>query len=295
MPVKGKLLVLYIFNSILRLSHFPSNWKTARVITLLKPGKITSDLSSWRPISILSVFSKLIERLILTRMCEYMNDELPNHQFGFRTGHGTPEQCHRIVDFIKHTFENEEYCSGVFLDISKAFDKVWHSGLLYKIKYIFPAYLFVLLKSNLEDRKFFVQIGVENSQMGMFESGVPQGSVLGPHLYVLYTRDMPNLMGGLTATFADDTAFLYTDTDASSASEKIQDHLNILAIWMKRWNIRVNADKCEHITFTLNDGRCPTVKFNGQDIPQKDSVRYLGLHLDEKLTFKTHYKEKKAA
>ena len=106
LPFQGVKLLLHLFNSILRLGHFPETWKMARVVMIAKPGKPTSEINSYRPISILSVLSKIFERLVLNRMLSYMDGVIPDHQFGFRAGHGTPEQCHRIVEFIKTAFEN---------------------------------------------------------------------------------------------------------------------------------------------------------------------------------------------
>lgn len=293
LPPQGVTLLLHLFNAILRLGHFPPKWKLAKVVMILKPGKPASDIASYRPISILSVLSKLFERIVLRRMLVYMRDSIPDHQFGFRAGHGTPEQCHRVVEFVKKSFEKKEYVSGVFIDVSQAFDKVWHPGLLYKIKRIFHPNLFILIKSFLSHRKFIVQIGEEQSEIGSIKSGVPQGSVLGPHLYLLYTHDLPQLREGFSGTFADDTTFLCADSDPARATNTLQIHLNSVEAWANRWNIKINTSKCQHITFTLNKADCPPISFGGQQIAQPDTVKYLGLHLDRRLTFGPHVKMKR--
>lgn len=99
-PHKGAVLLTYIFNAILRLGYFPSMWKLARVIMILKPGKPSAEIGSYRPISILSVFSKLSDRIILGKMRTFMTDIIPDHQFGFRERHSTVQQCHRVVDYV---------------------------------------------------------------------------------------------------------------------------------------------------------------------------------------------------
>lgn len=293
LPTAGVLWITYVFNAILRLGYFPKYWKTARVITILKPGKTPNSLDSYRPISILNAFSKLIERLTLVRMFKYIDGHIPDHQFGFREGHGTPEQCHRIVKYIRNSFENKEYCCAIFLDVSKAFDKVWHLGLLFKLKSLFPQHIFNLLKSYITDRNFFVQLGSSKSELGNVTAGVPQGSVLGPYLYVLYTSDLPKISHGLTATFADDTAFLISHKDPNRASEQLQNHLFKIEEWTRRWNIRINTEKSQHVVFTLNKGTSPPVTFNGAPVPIAQTAKYLGLHLDKRLTFKQHVTAKR--
>ncbi|GBP86406.1 Probable RNA-directed DNA polymerase from transposon BS [Eumeta japonica] len=134
LPKKGLLLILAIFNACLRLSFYPSQWKIAQVVMIQKPGKPAHDVISYRPISLLSVVGKLLEKIVLNRMREHLTEIIPTHQFGFREEHGTIDQVHRLVDVIGRALENKLYCCAAFLDISQAFDKVWHSGLLYKIK-----------------------------------------------------------------------------------------------------------------------------------------------------------------
>lgn len=168
-----------------------------------------------------------------------MIDAIPDHQFGFRRGHGTTEQCHRVVNYVKEAFEENKFCSAVFLDESQAFDKVWHVGLFYKMKKIVHPHLYKLLKSFIVDRTFYVELADSKSPSGTINSGVPQGSVLGPHLYNLYTSDIPECSQGLNGTFADDKAYLVKHESATEASHLLQLHLNDLEKWCKRWNINV--------------------------------------------------------
>ena len=107
----------------------------SRVIMILKPGTNPNDVQSYRPISLLPVIAKILEKLLLTRLLKEAQPStwIPTHQFGFRKGHSTTQQCHRLTDIINKTFEDRNYCNAVFLDVSQAFDKVWHPGLLAKI------------------------------------------------------------------------------------------------------------------------------------------------------------------
>jgi hypothetical protein len=143
---------------------------------------------------------------------------LPTHQFGFRPLHGTIEQAHRIVHEINDALENKSFCTAAFLDISQAFDKVWHTGLLYKLKQALPRPIYTLLASYLTNRTFQVKYHKEYAPLHDINSGVPQGSILGPILYPLYTADLPTTGQTITATYADDTAILATHHDPVVAS-----------------------------------------------------------------------------
>jgi hypothetical protein len=149
---------------------------------ILKPGKNPADVTSYRPISILSIISKVLEKLILNKINQEANPQtwIPYHQFGFRRAHSTIQQRHRILDIIINAFNNKEYCTAAFLDIAQAFDKVWHPGLLYKIKRIFPTNYYNLLKSYLSERFFEVKIHEEISNRLPIRPGVSQGSLLSP-------------------------------------------------------------------------------------------------------------------
>ncbi|PNF25684.1 hypothetical protein B7P43_G16139 [Cryptotermes secundus] len=239
--------------------------------------------------------SKLFERLLLKRIEEAapLNELIPDHQFGFRRKHSTIQQCHRIINKIKTSLEGREYCTSVFLDVQQAFDKVWHAGLLYKLKTYLPERFYIILKSYLHDRYFQIKLDDDLSDYKPIKTGVPQGSVLGPFLYLIFTADLPQTNDTLIATFADDTAILTSDLDPRRASEKLQYHLDTLHIWLQRWKISVNTNKSVQVTFTTKKSGCPEVNINNNPIPVKTEVKYLGLHLDEKLTWKTHIKAKR--
>jgi hypothetical protein len=125
------------------------------------------------------------------------------------------------------------------------------------------------------------------------QSGVPQGSILGPVLYSIYTADLPVSNLTLTATYADDTAIMASHTDPIIATQLLQQHLDKLEHWLKRWRIHANENKSTHITFTLRNGECPDVHLNGTIIPQNKMVKYLGLTLDRRLTWKSHIQNKR--
>lgn len=284
------VLITYIFNAILRTSYFPTLWKVSQIIMIPKPGKKLEDVTSYRPISLLPVLSKVFEKLYLKRLRPVLENLtiIPDYQFGFRKKHGTIEQVHRLVKQIYSDLESKKYCSAAFLDVSQAFDKVWHKGLRYKLKKNLPLPHFQLLQSYLHERFFLIKYNTAYTNLHPIGSGVPQGSVLGPILYLLYTSDLPTTINTTIATFADDTAILASHPDPIIASSHLQTHLNNIQPWLNKWRIKVNEAKSVHVTFTMRKGSCPAVQLNNCLLPQADDVKYLGLHLDRRLTWRKH-------
>ncbi|CAG4981210.1 unnamed protein product [Colias eurytheme] len=264
---------------------------------IAKPGKNPVEAQSYRPISLLPIPSKILEILILRRLTPIISEKklLPDHQFGFRQRHGTIEQVHRLVEHINETYEKKKYCTAAFLDISQAFDRVWHDGLLFKVKKNLSSNFYSLIKSYLSDRYFFVKQAEETTELKSIQAGVPQGSVMGPTLYLLFTADLPSIDGAITGTFADDTAILVSDNSPAVASHKLQSSLDQISQWLKDWRIRANESKSVQVTFTYKKETCPPVTLNGRELPQHDHVRYLGIYLDRRLTWKKHIFTKRLA
>jgi hypothetical protein len=126
------------------------------------------------------------------------------------------------------------------------------------------------------------------SSIRSIEAGVPQGSVLGPILYLLFTHDIPTMDGVLTGTFADDTAILTSSSNPAAASATLQISIDQISNWLKIWRLKANETKSCHVTFTTRRGTCPEVRVNNKAIPQSDSTKYLGVHLDRRLTWRPH-------
>jgi hypothetical protein len=137
-----------------------------------------------------------------------IDEIIPHQQFGFRHNHSTIQQCHRRVHQIKGTLEGKKMRESVFLDIQQAFDEVWHQGLLFKLKTTVRSQIYLLLKSYLTDGQFQVKIETTHSGYHPIQSGVPQGSVLPPFLFLIFTSDIPQSQEITLATYADDIAIL---------------------------------------------------------------------------------------
>ena len=141
------------------------------------------------------------------------------------------------------SLEDRTLCTAAFLDVAQAFDKVWHTGLLYKLRAALPGPYYLLLKTYLTDRYFQVRYKDACSDCHEVKSGVPQGSVLGPLLYLLFTADLPTTEHTTIATFADDTGLLAVHSDPDVASQRLQNQLTLLHDWFEKWKIRVNPAK----------------------------------------------------
>jgi len=165
LPLCAVGTICQLFNTMTRLGCFPKRWNKAIIIMIPKPGKGNTLTSSYRPISLLSCLLKRFEKCLLTRITPYFkrHNSIPAHQFGFRKKHGTIEKVNRITSEIRRAFENREYCTAVFLDVSQPFDKVWLDGLMHNIKIMLPNNTHKLLKSYLYNRIFVVRCNTSMS------------------------------------------------------------------------------------------------------------------------------------
>jgi hypothetical protein len=154
LPITGIKYPNQLFNAVLLKGYFPAQWKVTQITLILKPGKPPNELASYRSISLLLIVSKVSEKILLKRLLPVVENNrlIPNYQFSFRQRHSTIEQMHQIVQRINEALENKQYCSAAFLDISQAFHKVWHTGLLYKLRQSLPLNYFLILKSYLHSR-----------------------------------------------------------------------------------------------------------------------------------------------
>ncbi|GFX03215.1 probable RNA-directed DNA polymerase from transposon X-element [Trichonephila clavipes] len=279
-----------IINNMLTLRYFPMSWKTAVVIPILKSGKNSALAESYRPISLLPVLSKLAEKVILARLNDHLEREniLIPEQHGFRPRLSISHQLLRVVEFIKEGNNKDECTAAVFLDIQKAFDRVWHTGLLFKlITYKIPPPLIYLLNSYISDRSFTVKINRTFSQLKKINAGVAQGSILAPTLFNLYVNDITKNSNTIICMYADDTAILSRHRNLDTLVENINEHLAHLETWFSVWKIAFNSSKTEAVFFSKRKPP-PEITQQNQRIPWSQHTKYLGVIVDKNLTFRQH-------
>lgn len=284
-----------LFNSCLTNSYFPDHFKIASVKAIPKPGKDLRIPSNYRPISLLSCVGKLFEKLIHARLLTHINDNnlLKPEQFGFRQQHSTVHQLKRVTNSIQRNKTARKTTCMIFLDIEKAFDTIWHDGLIFKLsKLDTPLYLIKIIQSFLTDRKFMVKVNGIHSSTKNVLAGAPQGSSLSPTLYSIYINDYRCINRCDIAYYADDTALYSATKTTNKAIKNVQHGLQSIEKFMMKWKIQINAAKTQFIYFPFNRSRRrhPTVQlsFHGNTIEPTTTVKYLGVTLDQKLNFDSH-------
>ena len=206
-----------------------------------------------------------------------------------------------IIREIQTAFDENPVADvrGIFLDISKAFDKVWHEGLLCKLKtYGIEGQLLSLLANYLENREQRVVLNGQISEWKKIKSGVPQGSVLGPLLFLIYINDLPDGITSICKTFADDTSLFTKVLDINESTNKLNTDLKKITKWAHQWKIQFNPDpnkQANEVIFSrksTNNLPYPPVRFNNNDIVKCPDQNYLGIVLDSKLNFDYHINQK---
>ncbi|KYB24691.1 hypothetical protein TcasGA2_TC016413 [Tribolium castaneum] len=215
LPHKTIIKFTNILNAILRLRHLPQSWKHAHIILIPKPGKDPTFPQNYRPINLLSNVSKISERTILNRLTEELNHNqtLPNEQFGFRSHHDTTPQLLRVTERITNNFNNKNKTAMICFDIEKAFDKVWHPGIIAKLcKANLNFRLTEPIMSFLKNRTFQVKSQNQLSNTKKCKAGVPQEAILSPTLFNIFTHDIPKHTQTEIALFADDITIMTTSS-----------------------------------------------------------------------------------
>ncbi|KAL4104985.1 hypothetical protein QTP88_020260 [Uroleucon formosanum] len=264
-------------------------WKLATIIMIKKPGKDNTDPRNYRPICLLSSVSKIFEKIIHSRLTNYLNaiNAIPHFQFGFKSNHSTTQQLLRLTEHISNGYEKKQHTGAAFLNVAQALDRVWYDGLLYKLKILnTPNAIFNLIKSYLTARRFKVKINDTPSQIKIINAGVLQGSKISPLLFNIYVSDFSTSINTEIALYADDSAIYSSSTDVETVTKNMQDHLNGIQIWGDKWKIKLNPQKSTAVLFTNRRPKTPgNLKLYGNNIPWSPSIKYLGVILDRKLTW----------
>ena len=238
-----------IFDSSLSLGIFPDSMKIAKVIQVFKAGK-KELVSNYRPISVLPCFSKIFEKIMYNRVYKYLteNNLLFQKQFGFREGHSTSYAIVNLVSNIYNSFNENKFTLGVFIDLSKAFDTVNHNILLNKLSlYGIKNNSLKWFSSYLSDRKQYVQTSVFKTTNLNVVCGVPQGSILGPLLFILYVNDLcivSNILEPIM--FADDTNLFFSHKNIKELFLNVSSELSKIIQWFNANKLSLNKDKTKY-------------------------------------------------
>ena len=284
----------HILNLSITQGFFPDSMKIAKIIPVYKSGDSMS-ITNYRPISILPLFSKLLEKLMYDRMISFIdsNKILYQYQFGFREGHSTNLALSVLIDHILSALDKNEFVVGVFLDLKKAFDTVNHGILCQKLfKYGIRGIAMQWIKDYLNERTQFVSYNYVESHPLKVKCGVPQGSILGPLLFLLYVNDVANASDSLLpVVFADDTNVFMKGKSVQELGLKMNIELDKLVLWLNSNKLSLNISKTHFMIFRSRykktDGDIE-LKIGGSVIERVLCTKFIGVLLDEKLLWDRH-------
>ena len=288
--------LMHIFNLSFSTGQHPDLFKISKVIPIFKKGSRLL-VSNYRPISLLSNLNKILEKLVHIRVYKFLEDFncLYSLQFGFRQKHSTNHALIDITETIRSALDNKKYVCGVFVDLQKPFDTVNHEILVAKLDhYGIRGVANNWFSSYLSNRTQFVSILGFESDTKPMRHGVPQGSVLGPLLFLIYINDLHcSIKHSKVYHFADDTNLLNISNSSKRLQKLVNADLKILYNWLLANKISLNCDKTEIIFFHKPGEPVPSVKIkmNGHRIFPSKFIKYLGVYLDETLNGNFHCKE----
>lgn len=293
----------HIINLSLVEGRFPATLKCTIVRPLFKKGD-TACMDDYRPIANIPIMSKIFERAMYSRLLSFLNvnSVLNNDQYGFRKGSSTTLACFNLMKIITDSMNKKQHVAAIFLDLSKAFDFVDHSILLNKLnKYGIRGKAYEWINSYLSDRQQCTEIhSIRNGELEIVRSvckynrcGVPQGSILGPLLFLLYINDLPNCLNHKCVMFADDTTLIIKSENLDNYNNEINSALANVIDWLSNNNLKINVNKTYLMQFKTYKSQTYNldVKCKNEKVVEVGITKFLGIHIDQFCGWKSHVSE----
>jgi hypothetical protein len=278
-----------LFTKSIQQKQIPKDWKMASVTPIFKKGK-KCLASNYRPVSLTSIVCKTMEKIVRDHIIEHLkaNNLLTNKQYGFISGRSTSLQLLTVLDEWSEALDAGNSIDCIYMDYQKAFDTVPHRRLLNKLQaYGITDPILGWIKSFLEKRKQRINVEGESSDWKDVTSGIPQGSVLGPLLFVIFINDLPEELQTSAYLFADDTK-VYNIIKNKNDQENLQKDLNKLEEWSDRWLLRFHPDKCKHIHVGKQIEPNTRYYIHNKKLEIIEEEKDIGVTVDNKLSFENH-------
>lgn len=288
---KAVLVLTFLFNLSRRLGAVPTGWRQANVIPIYKREGDRADPANYRGISLTSVACKLYERLLVRRLWTLVGSKLSTSQAGFRPGYCTLDQLYRLRARAAAAFNSRRQLPVAFLDISKAFDRTWHPGIMLKLERLgVTGQAWLWIKAFLSGRQMRAVGDGEEGRWFNVAAGVPQGSVISPFLFLVFIDDVLETLSDCEcALYADDIA-LWPRTPGPAANAALQRSLDSLSAWASRWRVAFNPKKSKVVVFRrVKELQLAPFSLGNVNLGFEEYYQYLGVRLESNLKWRGHY------